>query len=181
MFSLCRVIFVFAEYHVYGGDFIRKIPYNRNKAAAYAQRWALGRNPAYFDFQRIGGDCTNFVSQCLYAGSGVMNYTPEYGWFYRSANDRTPSWTGVSFLYEFLVNNDSVGPYGSECDSAELRVGDVLQLGDDWGTFYHSLFVLHGYPNIRVAAHTVDSLDRALVSYEYGTLRCIHIDGVRTW
>lgn len=29
-----------------------------------------GRSPAYYDFSRIGGDCTNFASQGLYAGAG---------------------------------------------------------------------------------------------------------------
>ena len=33
----------------------------------YARKWAFSRNPAYYDFENIGGDCTNFVSQCLYA------------------------------------------------------------------------------------------------------------------
>ena len=43
------------------------IPYNRRSAVEYAHTWAYGRNPAYFDYQRLGGDCTNFASQCLYA------------------------------------------------------------------------------------------------------------------
>ena len=54
--------------------------YDRGATTAYARRWALGRNPAYYDFTELGGDCTNFVSQCLFAGSGVMNLTPVTGW-----------------------------------------------------------------------------------------------------
>ena len=50
--------------------------YNRANAVAYAKKWAYGRNPKYYDFSDLGGDCTNFASQCIYAGSGVMNYTP---------------------------------------------------------------------------------------------------------
>ena len=73
--------------------------YNRDAAVTYAARWAFSRNPAYLDFQQLGGDCTNFVSQCLYAGSGVMNFTPVYGWYYRTASNRTASWTGVEYLY----------------------------------------------------------------------------------
>jgi hypothetical protein len=74
---------------------LREAPYDRESAVAYARRWALGRNSAFYDFEYIGGDCTNFASQCIYAGAGIMNYTPETGWFYRSASDRTASWTGV--------------------------------------------------------------------------------------
>ncbi|MGL5314596.1 MAG: amidase domain-containing protein, partial [Peptostreptococcaceae bacterium] len=37
--------------------------YDRDAAVAYAQKWALGRNPAYKDYEPWGGDCTNFISQ----------------------------------------------------------------------------------------------------------------------
>ena len=79
--------------------------YDRGKAVAYAKRWAFSRNPDFLDFQGLGGDCSNFVSQCLFAGCGVMNYTPTYGWYYIDSNRRTASWTGVSYLYSFLVSN----------------------------------------------------------------------------
>ena len=86
------------------------IPYRRSLAVQYARRWALSRNPAYYNFDDLGGDCTNFASQCIYAGSGVMNYTPIYGWYYITANDRTASWTGVEYLHRFLVGNEGGGP-----------------------------------------------------------------------
>ena len=70
-------------------------PYDRAAAVNYAHQWAHGRNPAYYNFDGIGGDCTSFASQCLYAGAGVMNFTPTYGWYYRSLQDRAPAWTGV--------------------------------------------------------------------------------------
>ena len=60
-------------------------------------------------FNGLGGDCTNFASQCIFAGSGVMNYTPVTGWYYISANNRTASWTGVEHLYNFLVGNKGLG------------------------------------------------------------------------
>lgn len=44
--------------------------YDRRSAAAYAQRWAYFRNPDFLDFSDLGGDCTNFASQCIYAGAG---------------------------------------------------------------------------------------------------------------
>ena len=102
--------------------------YNRQRAAGYARRWAFGRNPAYYDFSYLGGDCTNFASQCIFAGAGVMNYTPTLGWFYRSANDRTPSWTGVEQLYNFLTSNRGRGPQGRVVPLSEIRAGDIVQL-----------------------------------------------------
>ena len=62
--------------------------YNRARAVAYAQKWAFSRNPAFLNFDGMGGDCTNFASQCLYTGSGIMNYTDTFGWYYRSSRDR---------------------------------------------------------------------------------------------
>jgi len=43
-------------------------PYNRRAAYNYAKRWAFDRNPRFYDFEHIGGDCTNFTSQVLLAG-----------------------------------------------------------------------------------------------------------------
>ena len=74
----------------------RLLPYDRDAAVAYAHRWAYGRNPNYYDYENIGGDCTNFASQCIYAGCGVMNYTPTFGWYYFDANRKAPAWTGVT-------------------------------------------------------------------------------------
>lgn len=71
---------------------MHEIPYNRFAAVAYARTWATSRNPAYYNFEEIGGDCTNFASQCIYAGARIMNYTPTFGWYYRSSYDRSPSW-----------------------------------------------------------------------------------------
>ncbi len=36
--------------------------YDRIAARNYAVRWALSRNPEYYDFNDIGGDCTNVDS-----------------------------------------------------------------------------------------------------------------------
>lgn len=160
---------------------MRETDYNREKAVAYARRWALGRNPAYYNFDGIGGDCTNFVSQCLYAGAGVMNYTPQTGWYYVSASDRAAAWTGVEYLYTFLIKNASVGPYAHEVGQAEAQVGDIVQLGTQGGGFYHTALITVCAPQLLVAAHTFDALDRPLSTYIYDTARFLHIDGVRTW
>lgn len=159
---------------------MRDIGYNRIRAALYARRWAFGRNPAYYDFERLGGDCTNFVSQCLFAGCGVMNFTPVLGWYYRSANDRTASWTGVEFLYNFLTANEGTGPYAEEAPLARLQIGDVIQLGRSGGDFYHSLLVVGfsgGVP--LVATHSFDAYARPLSGYAFEQMRALHILGAR--
>lgn len=152
--------------------------YNRQKVLNYAHRWALSRNPEYYDFDKIGGDCTNFVSQSIYAGSGKMNYEKLFGWYYMDINTRSPSWTGVSFLYKFLVNNTSSGPYGLEVDEDGVMPGDIVQL--DFGAGYaHSLLIVSKTDCVRVATHTFDCDNKPLTEYDYDNARFIHIEGVR--
>lgn len=165
-----------------------EIPYDRTRAVAYAKRWALSRNPLFFDFTGGGGDCTNFVSQCIYAGCGVMNYTPTFGWYYRSPDDRAPAWSGVEELSRFLLQNpvfvaenQGAGPFGVDARTArQIEIGDVIQLARESGDFYHSLLI-SGFSDddILVCAHSDDSLDRPLSTYSYATLRIIHISGAR--
>ena len=102
--------------------------YDRYEAVEYALRYAIIPNPAYYDFSAIGGDCTNFVSQCLYAGCKVMNYS-QNGWYYNNINSRSPSWTSVEALYRFLTTNKSVGPRGYAVNLKEAQIGDIIQLG----------------------------------------------------
>lgn len=153
--------------------------YNREAAVNYAREWAFRRNPQFYDFNYIGGDCTNFASQCIYAGAEVMNYTPIYGWYYRSLSDRSASWSGVEYLYNFLTTNTSVGPFASVVSEMEILPGDIIQLGRADGDFYHTLVVVSTSPEILVAAHTNDALDRPLSSYKYDVARFLHIESVR--
>lgn len=159
-------------------------PYNREAAVAYAHRWAYHRNPDFYNFDALGGDCTNFASQCLYAGSGVMNYTPTFGWYYNSQYSRAPAWTGVPFFYNFLTRKkESPGPVGTKVSIAEVRPGDFVQISFAGGIFSHNpVVVAVGGPalpeNILVAAHSDDADYRPLSTYPAQTVRFLHILGV---
>lgn len=154
--------------------------YNRQRALEYAQKWALERNPLFIDYEGIGGDCTSFASQVLYAGSCRMNFTPTTGWYYITDAQRSAAWTGVEFFYKFITSNQGIGPYGREVFSDEVIEGDIIQLSNEEGDYYHTLVIV-GTENgeFTVAAHSVDSYNRPLSSYDYTGLRYIHIDGVR--
>ena len=156
--------------------------YNRKKAVAYSDKWALSRNPAYYDFSNLGGDCTNFVSQCLYAGSGVMNYSEAFGWYYINANDRTPSWTSAQYLNRFLLTNKEKAVFARKVQVRDILPGDVIQLVND-NRIYHSLFVAEtgeepAKENIFVNAHTFDASHRPLSTYSYDRAEFLHIEGV---
>ena len=155
--------------------------YGREKVLEYASKWAYGRNPKYYNYDLIGGDCTNFASQCIFAGSGIMNYTKDFGWYYNNANNKAPAWTGVDFLYKFLINNKGIGPFGKNIQKAELKIGDIIQLSFNGLVFAHTLVVVENRLNILVATHTFDSFGRNLNTYSYEKVRFIHIEGVRNW
>lgn len=160
------------------------LPYRRQQAVAYAHFWAYRRNPAYYNFDNVGGDCTNFASQCLLAGTGVMNFTPTFGWYYRSADDRAPAWSGVEYFYNFLTRNaPSPGPIAVTSDDLRLaRPGDMIQLLFDGDVFQHTPVVVAADGSgdagrIFVAAHSNDADCRPLDTYEYRQFRLLHITG----
>jgi hypothetical protein len=161
------------------------LPYNRDKAIEYAHRWAFDRNKRYYDFSNIGGDCTNFASQVLYAGSGIMNYNRIRGWYYINVNNRSPSWTDVDYLYHFLTNNTGSGPFAEQVDVSDIVPGDIIQLSFDSPDDYnHSPVVVKtGTPpdisNIEIAAHSIDRDNYPLENYIWQHIRFIHIKGVR--
>ena len=158
--------------------------YDRYRAVEYAKRWAFDRNPLFDNFAGIGGDCTNFASQCIYAGAGVMNFTPTFGWYYRSAEDRAPAWSGVEFFYNFLTRAESSpGPIATSSQNLTLaRPGDMIQLLFEGDVFQHTPVVIStdgsGDPSrIFVAAHSNDADCRPLDTYNYQRYRLLHIEG----
>ena len=59
--------------------------YDRLAAVQYAERWWNDYHP---NFEKFAVDCTNFVSQCLYAGGAPMRGEPNRakGWWYKNDN-----------------------------------------------------------------------------------------------
>ncbi len=155
--------------------------YNRSAAITYAHEWAYKRNPNYFDFSGIGGDCTNFVSQCLLAGGMEMNFRQIMGWYYRTIDDRSAAWSGVQFLYNFLIHNKETGPRAAEVPLEQIQPGDIIQLSFKENIFSHSLFVvdtgeLPDMNNVLIATHSYDSDYRPLSTYEILEYRCLKVD-----
>ena len=147
---------------------LRLVPYDRMAAVRYAHTWAYGRNPAFYDYEKIGGDCTNFASQCVYAGSGVMNYTKDFGWYYINANNKAPAWTGVDYFFKFMTRGaETIGPVAREVSISQMEPGDVVQLSFDGEEWNHSPVVVRLLrqpamqpSDVLIAAHSYDSDNR---------------------
>ena len=150
--------------------------YDRQSAIEYAQKWALSSNPNFYHFGGIGGDCTNYISQCLLAGGAVMNYTK----YYENSNNRSPSWTSVQYLERFLINNSDIGPFAKIETINNLEVGDLIQIRQNPLIFNHTLIISKiENGEIFVCAHSNDALNKPLKSYYYRELKGLKIEGIR--
>ena len=162
-------------------------PYDRERAVQYALRWALDRNPLFVDFTGIGGNCTNFVSQAILAGSCTMNYTPDFGWYYINANERAPAWSGVEAFYDFITGapvflqaNGGVGPYAMEVPRESVQLGDVVQYANREEDWYHTVMITgRDGEELLVSAQSDDARNRPISTYNFAKARYLHIVGVR--
>ena len=119
------------------------ISYSADKAVAYAKQWAYKRNSKYHDYSNEGGDCANFVSQCLIAGGlGISSCTGSYG-----QGGTVPY---VPNLENCLISKGWKS--SSSMPSKGIPKGGVI-------TYYnggHAVLVVQGGTSPLVAGHTTD-------------------------
>jgi len=141
--------------------------YDREAARAYAERHWNDPNPQYIHFDV---DCTNYVSQCLYAGGAPMNYTGvrESGWWYKGRSGGRELWSfswSVAHALQLYLSQPRRNGLAAERVSSprELTVGDVVCYDFDGdGRFEHNAIVTgaDGAGMPLVNAHTVNSRSR---------------------
>ncbi|MCL6637460.1 MAG: amidase domain-containing protein [Alicyclobacillus sp.] len=164
---------VLSEHHLSSGptdtltERSRSVPrlqYDRIRALRYADLWW---NRAHPGFVFLADDCTNFASQCLWAGQMPMSLHPSraVGWWYRWGQGRQPpdwsySWTTAHALFMYLTLRAGAE---EKADARELRIGDLVFY--DWdgtGRLHHTTVVTDfdyaGDPLVN--AHTVASYRR---------------------
>ena len=169
-------------------NLLRGTNYNRYTAIEYAMNHALSYNPNYHDFRNEGGDCTNFVSQCFAAG-GIRQKTGNSGsvncWYYRSAKDRSATWTGAAQLNKYLKGGSS--NIDIELTNFDhIDVGDLISLSNKKsGVVKHSIFVTgivwasYGHQDLIICAHTTNRRNVSYNSYYYSgwNSEFIHVKG----
>ena len=125
-----------------GGDAalpVAEHPYDRAAALAYADQYAMTRNDSWADFSYSGGNCQNYVSQCLLAGGIPADPYGDAVWTYGGEGyERSGSWASVSQFVSYAAANTGYGlaaqvgaPYGSG------QPGDIIQMGDGDGEGWH--------------------------------------------
>jgi hypothetical protein len=132
-----------------------KSNYSRRAAVKYAIAYAIKPNPLYRYFAVHGdggGDCSSFISQCLYAGGALMIYDSPKPWWYNtngtgliSKHTWSLSWSVANSLYWCLKTRGASnlnGLRGIEIQSIEaLELGDIIQYENYTGAIYHSAIV----------------------------------------
>ena len=139
------------------------LTYNRTAAVNYANTWKNGVNPSFWQESQ---DCTNFVSQAVYAGTNQVMSTPNdyFNKWYFDSYTKTGSfpWINVGGFYSFLTSNTGRGPIGYRSGSylCYLSSGDVVVMQYTSGGWRHAVLVTaltgscHDYTKIQVASHS---------------------------
>ncbi len=167
--------------------------YQRSMAIRYALDWAISPipyHPDFVDFTEMGGDCTNFVSQALWAAApdSMTNHEAEQigaeGWYYNHMLDRAIAWTWVDGLFLYITQDHQKwegGPQGQQVNLNEVFPGDIIQY--DWGTtdfWKHSVMITNtlrqdGTIMHLVAGHSPDVVNYPYTAFNYGEMRYLHI------
>lgn len=123
--------------------------YNRRAAVDYARKWALHYNadwPSHAGVAGGGGDCTNFISQALYAGGWPMEdiSLKSRGWFsYSNEPGTSHSWAGAQPFSIYLRSSGRA----RRCRRYELDLGDIVQLAAH-GHVHHTVMVTKVEPEM---------------------------------
>lgn len=122
--------------------------YSRNSAVNYALTYGANPNPRYRyfkEYQQLGGDCTNFISQCLHAGGAPFDYNFKIQWWYNSSGSWSPAWAIAHSLYWYLKEKnrlDSPGLKGQEVsDIRLLQTGDLIMYESYRNVIYHAAMI----------------------------------------
>ncbi len=142
--------------------------YDRTAAAAYANRyWDTYNTAEYADYSSSGGDCANYVSQCLVAG-GTSLWESELN---NNPGNGLDPYGAVPYCDDLnLVLTEDIGAQHKRIEDSgtplpELQAGDVIIYGTDSDEFAHAVIVVGGQgDNAMINAHTTD---RYHVSWDY--------------
>lgn len=123
--------------------------YNRIAARDYAYKYWSSYNPAYTSYKGNGGDCANFVSQCLHAGGIPTDAT----WKADSV-----SWIRASAVPSYMMNKG----YATKTSYTNATAGNFAYTSS--GAGHAVLVTINDGAKIAYTAHTTDRKDAAFSS-----------------
>lgn len=123
--------------------------YNRIAARDYAHKYWSSYNPAYTSYKGNGGDCANFVSQCLHAGGIPTDAT----WKADSV-----SWIRASAVPSYMMNKG----YATKTSYTNATAGSFAYTSS--GAGHAVLVTINDGAKIAYTAHTTDRKDAAFSS-----------------
>ncbi|UQZ75721.1 hypothetical protein C2I17_14820 [Niallia circulans] len=144
--------------------------------------WNSKKSDRYGYYGGIGGDCTNYVSQVIYAGGkkmtgdfvGFGNTRPTTKYWYSKKNKfdyrfNTTSWIRVNDFYSYWVGTKKHTSYKyttAKSASKYASTGDVIQFyKNSTGLWYHSVVVYDRNGDngtVRYSAHSDGYLNKSL-------------------
>lgn len=154
--------------------------YSYRDALSYAEKYYKSYNKNYPDWSSSGGDCANFVSQCLYAGGKAMRGTPGSSssadnfsnWFSSGTSQNTKNvsstWRGAdAFKWYWMDHSESYKKF-TAVDSTSWNygyTGDAVSLLNSNGRAMHTMLIT-GYnnPDFILSAHTSSTNSASLKS-----------------
>lgn len=166
--------------------------YDRAAAVAYARQWVGIRNDDWPDYSRNGGNCQNFVSQCLLAGGIPMDvYSPGiWKWYGSTPNNlsvmagRSASWSAVVSFLDYAESNTGYGLAAvTDAPYYTGSPGDIIHLGnaERWRhTVLITGVVEDGEGNIEdylICSNTADLRDFPVSAYAYTRQMLIRVAG----
>ena len=148
--------------------------YNRIKAINYAKQYVFNYNPNFYNFSSVGGDCTNFVSQCVHAGDILMDYSSN-GWFYTNSYTRSPAWTSVEDFWNYGIKQKNFKL--KEVNLKQVELGDVVQFYNTYTKKYYHMVIITkiiepvSLKNILVTSHDNNAYNKSLIEYNIQNFR----------
>jgi hypothetical protein len=131
-------------------------PVDKEMQYAFAHWNAPTYNTAYYNFDAVGGDCQNFVSQSLLA-AGLAKTS---SWYYSSQSEHSSSW-GYAPAFDSLAPSLGFTRLTSD-QRSQLQVGDLAYF--DWnhnGVPDHVMIVsavstVAGKTTVKLVGHNLD-------------------------
>ena len=159
-------------------------PYDRAAAYDYLMAYCDERNPRWYAYDDVGGNCMNFGSQVLLAGGIPEDEKGDEEWYWDGQNDLDLSWINVGHFYDYCRDNEGYGLVAdTEAGYYTGEVGDVMIVGFA-GDHRHTTIISHvvedeegNVVDYLITCNTTNYKDFPVSAYYYTFHRLIKIFG----